>query len=219
MLAVLPAAMYLSVAGEQSKIRPGEDPFPLKVGVIGVAWTIAGAAFFLGLSSRRVDERLILAGYRRAELAIGRVVFLSVLTLPLVIAHSLLITSSSRGATGPIVLAVAGSAVVGMALGLALAALLPREMEGTLALIAIVGVQISLPSQSAVGAAMPFHGPIQLASVAWDSAGAVLSPLLHATAAAAVLLSVFVALWGRQLQPEQRHRPGLANRPVSQTRQ
>src|SRR5258708_5497339 len=117
MLAVLPAAMYLSVAGGQSKIRPGEDPFPLKVGVIGVA------------------------------------------------------------------------------------PLLPGEMEGTLALIAIVVVQISLPSQSAVGAAMPFHGPIQLASVAWDSAGSVISPLLHAAAAAAVLLSVFVALWGRQLQP------------------
>lgn len=215
MLVVLPAAMYLSVAGEQSKIRPGEDPFPLKVGVIGIAWTIAGAAFFLGLSSRRVDERLILAGYRRAELAIGRVVFLLVLTLPLVIVHSVLVTSSSHGDSGPIVLAVASSAVVGLALGLALAAVLPRELEGSLALIAIVGVQISLPIHSTVSAAMPLHGPIRLAGVAWDSAGSVMPPLLHAAAAAAILLALFIARWGRQLQPKRRRRLGLASRPIS----
>lgn len=218
MLVVLPAAMYLSVAGEQSRIRPGEDPFPLKVGVIGVAWTIAGAAFFMGLSSRRVDERLLLAGYRRAELAIGRVVFLAVLALPLVIIHSLLITSSARGGSGPIIFAVATSAVVGLALGLALAALLPRELEGSLALIAIVGVQISLPSHSAVSSAMPLHGPIRLASVAWDSTGSVIAPLLHALAGTAVLLTFFIALWGRRLQPKQQRRPAFARpavRPAS----
>jgi hypothetical protein len=209
--------MYLSVAGEQSKIRPGQDPFPLKVGVIGIAWTIAGAAFFLGLSSLRVDERLILAGYHRSELAIGRVVFLSVLTLPLVIIHGLLITVTSRGDTSPIVLAVASSAAVGLVLGLALAALLPRELEGSLALIAIVGVQISLPSHSAISAAMPLHGPIQLANVAWDRTGSIIPPLLHAITAAVVLLSVFIALWGRRLQPEQ-HRTRLSSRPVRPVR-
>ncbi len=62
MLLVLPATMYLTVLGEEASIRPGENPFTLRVGIIGVAWTLAGSAFFLSLSSRRVDERLLLAG-------------------------------------------------------------------------------------------------------------------------------------------------------------
>ena len=198
MLVLLPAAMYLSVSGEESIIEPGAEPFPLKVGVIGVAWTIAGAAFFLGLSSRHVDERLILAGYRRVDLALGRLLFLAGVALPMVLVSSLLITTLSRGDSGPIVLAVSCSAVVALGLGLALASMLPRELEGALALIALVGMQISLPSDSPVAVAMPFHGPIQLAGVAWGSTGSVGLALLHSGAAAAVLLGAFGALWGRR---------------------
>ena len=198
MLVLLPAAMYLTVSGEESIIEPGGEPFPLKVGVIGVAWTIAGAAFFLGLSSRHVDERLILAGYRRVDLALGRLLFLSGVALPMVAVSSLLITTLSRGDSGPIVLAVVCSAGVALGLGLALAAIIPRELEGALALIAVVGVQISLPSDSAIAVAMPFYGPTQLAGVAWSGAGPVASSVGHSGVAVAVLLGVFGTLWGRR---------------------
>jgi hypothetical protein len=45
MLASLPALFYLSVAGQH--IRKGQDPWTLDIAVIGVAWAVAGGAFFL----------------------------------------------------------------------------------------------------------------------------------------------------------------------------
>jgi hypothetical protein len=45
MLLLLPAAMYLTVLEEEAQIRSGENPFTLRVGVVGVAWAVAGAAF------------------------------------------------------------------------------------------------------------------------------------------------------------------------------
>lgn len=199
MLFLLPAAMYLTVLGEEAQIQPGENPFTLRVAVIGVAWTIAGAAFFLGLSSRRVDERLVLAGYRRGDLAAGRLVFLSALALPVIVLYSTLIAVLSRGDVGPVILAVASTGVVAVGLGLAVAVVLPRELEGVLALIAVNGVQTSLPTDMAIGPALPFYGPTRLVEVAWNSAGSVVLPLLHAGTAAAVLLVVFFVVWGRRL--------------------
>jgi len=64
---------------------------------------------------------------------------------------------------------VAVTALIGVPLGLALAALLPREIEGTLALIAIIEVQTSLPSNLAVSPALPFYGPVQLVRTSWNA--------------------------------------------------
>lgn len=199
MLLLLPALFYLSVVGEESEIGPTEEPWTLSVGVIGVAWTIAGGAFFLGLSSRRVDERLTLVSYRPSELAAGRLLFLAALAAVVVAIYSSLLTVLSDADSGPLVLAVASTGVVAIALGLALAALLPRELEGTLALIAVVGLQASLPHDLALGVALPFHGATQLVGVAWASSGAVLPHLLHTAAATGALLLVFLVLWSRRL--------------------
>lgn len=199
MLLLLPAVFYLSVFGEESEIGRTEEPWTLSVGVIGVAWTIAGGAFFLGLSSRRVDERLTLLSYRPSELAAGRLLFLAALASVVVGLYSAFLAALSDADTGPLALAVGTTGVVAIALGLALAALLPRELEGTLALIAVVGVQASLPHDVAIGTALPFHGATQLVGVAWTSTGAILPHLLHAGVATGGLLLVFLVLWSRRL--------------------
>jgi hypothetical protein len=82
-------------------------------------------------------------------------------------------------------------------LGLALAALLPRELEGTLALIAIIGVQTSLPPDLAVAPALPFYGPIKLIQTSWNSHGAILPYLLHSLLAASLLLALAMVLWNQ----------------------
>ena len=125
MLAALPALFYLSVAGQH--ISKGQDPWNLNVAVIGVAWAVAGGAFFLALSSRRIDQRLLLAGYRPAELVLGRLVFLQAFAFIIAVGYSVLFLARSSAAPGPLILAVALTALIGVPLGLALAALLPRE--------------------------------------------------------------------------------------------
>jgi hypothetical protein len=195
MLASLPALFYLSVAGQH--IRKGQDPWTLNIAVIGVAWAVAGGAFFLALSSRRVDQRLLLAGYRPAELVLGRLMFLQAFALTIAAAYSGLLVVRSSAAADPLILAVAVTALIGVPLGLALAALLPRELEGTLALIAVIGIQSSLPSSLAIAPMLPFYGPIKLIQASWTFQGAILPYLLHGLLAAALLLALAMFLWSR----------------------
>jgi len=196
MLASLPALFYLSVAGQH--IRRGQDPWNLNVAVIGVAWAVAGGAFFLALSSRRIDQRLLLAGYRPADLVMGRLVFLQVFAFIIAAGYSVLFAVRSPAAAGPLILAVAVTALIGVPLGLALAALLPRELEGTLALIGIIGVQTSLPANLAAAPALPFYGPVKLIRTSWNSHGAILPYLLHGLLAASLLLALAMVLWSRR---------------------
>ena len=195
MLAALPALFYLSVAGQH--ISRGQDPWNLNVAVIGVAWAVGGGAFFLALSSRRIDQRLLLAGYRPAELVLGRLVFLQAFAFIVAAGYSVLFAARSSAAAGPLILAVAVTALTGVPLGLALAALLPRELEGTLALIGIIGVQTSLPSNLAIAPALPFYGPIKLIQTSWNSQGAILPYFLHGLLAATLLLALAMVLWSR----------------------
>jgi len=195
MLASLPALFYLSVASQH--ISKGQNPWNLNIAVIGVAWAVGGGAFFLALSARRVDKRLRLAGYRPSELVLGRLLFLQAFAFIIAAGYSLLFTASSSAATGPLILAVAITALIGVPLGLALAALLPRELEGTLALIAVIGVQTSLPPNLAIAPALPFYGPIKLIQTSWTSHGAILPYLLHGLLAAALLLALAMVLWSR----------------------
>ena len=205
MLASLPALFYLSVAGQH--IRKGQDPWNLNIAVIGVAWAVAGGAFFLALSSRRIDQRLLLAGYRPTELVLGRLVFLQAFALLMAAGYSVLFVARSPAAAGPLILAVAVTALIGVPLGLALAAVLPRELEGTLALIAIIGVQTSLPSNLAIAPALPFYGPVKLIRTSWDSQGAILPYFLHGVLAASLLLALAMVLWSRHSAV---HKPAAA---------
>jgi membrane-bound metal-dependent hydrolase YbcI (DUF457 family) len=102
---------------------------------------------------------------------------------------------------------VAVTALIGVPLGLALAALLPRELEGTLALIGIIGVQTSLPPNLAIAPALPFYGPVKLIRTAWNSQGAILPYFLHSLLAAGLLLALAMVLWSRRSAV---HRPATA---------
>jgi hypothetical protein len=195
MLASLPALFYLSVAASTS--GRGQDPWNLNIAVIAVAWAVAGGAFFLALSSRRIDQRLLLAGYRPAELVLGRLVFLQAFAFLIAAGYSVLFVAWSPAAAGRLILAVAVTALIGVPLGLALAALLPRELEGTLALIAIIGIQTSLPSNLAIAPALPFYGPVKLIQTSWNSQGAILPYVLHGLLAAGLLLALAMVLWSR----------------------
>ena len=69
MLVALPLTFYFASASEH-----GSDPFV--AGGVGMAFSIAGATLFSVLSSREVDQRLVLGGYRPIELLLGRLLFL-----------------------------------------------------------------------------------------------------------------------------------------------
>jgi hypothetical protein len=123
--------------------------------------------------------------------------FLQAFAFIIATVYSMLFVARSPAAAGPLILAVAVTALIGVPLGLALAALLPRELEGTLALIAVIGVQTSLPSNLAIAPALPFYGSIKLIQASWTSQGAILPYILHGLLAAALLLTLAMVLWSR----------------------
>lgn len=198
-LVALPLAFYLSMLGDPDTL------FALVAGAIGMSWSVAGAALFAVLAARRVDPRLVLAGFHPGELLLGRLLLLQGLALALVAAFSALIVAVSRPANpGMLVLGVALAAMVDVPLGLAVAALLPRELEGTLAIIGVVGIEMSLPTGAMLAPFLPLYGPIRLLEVASGMDASVGTALLHGLGSALLLFAVAVLLWTRRVRV-QRH--------------
>jgi len=136
-----------------------------------MAFSMAGAAIFSVLSSRAVDQRLTLTGLRPGEILAGRLLFLEALSLPIVAGSSVLmalVSHPSRPWT--MGLAVEMVALVAVPFGLAVGALLPRELEATLVLIGVVGIQLSLDVTQGLSKVLPFYGPMRLLDVSLGGA-------------------------------------------------
>ncbi len=170
---------------------------------IGVSWAVAAAGLFGILGWRRVDPRLALVGARPAEGMLGRLlvgaalgVALVAVYAPLMLARSAIITDNAA-----FVVALTAIAVVSVPLGLLIGALLPRELEGTLVLIGVVGVESSVPHDTALASALPLYGPFELLQVSIGTPGAaVATGLVHAGVTAVLLGGAAHLLWRRQLQ-------------------
>jgi hypothetical protein len=173
MLVAVPLAFYLSSIGL-------EGSFVLVAGGIGLGMAVMGAGLFLSFGSRQLAPRLALAGYRPGEIVLGQLITLVVLSVPLVLLFSVIIVVGSNPPE-PVsfVVAVGSTALVAAALGLVLGSLVPGELEGTLALIGLLGVQMSVPVTAGFAAALPFYGPTLLIERAYGTAIAIEPALPH----------------------------------------
>ena len=193
LLVALPLAFYGSLAG-----RHEEAVIP---GGIAMAFSIGGASIFSVLSSRRVDRRLALAGYRPAEIVLGRMAFLEALALPLVAATSALMAVVSD-LPRPLVLglAVETVALIAVPFGLAVGSLIPNELEATLVLIGVVGIQLSLDTGAVMSKALPFYGSRLLTDVALGDPGSLWTGLGICLLWAAGLTAVSLLLVVRRVR-------------------
>ena len=194
MLAALPLVLYLS-------IPPGEG-WELTPGAVGLSWSVGGVALFSALGWREVDPRLSLAGYGAAAQLLGRLAPLAGLGLGLGGAMLPLLLARSQPADGgALALAVLLTVVVGAPLGLAIGALLARELEGMLALIAVGGVAMSLPPEVTGAWMTPLWGPTRLVVIAYEGDGAsVVPPVVHALVSTVVLVAVTWLAWRRRIR-------------------
>ena len=128
-------------------------------GGLGLSWAIAGASLFTALGARGVDQRLVLDGYRPVELVAARVMLLDLAGLALSVLFSGLLDAVSGTPDLPALgTALVLVALVAVPLGLVLAVLVPYELEATLLLIGLVGVEMILPSERVGGRPLPFGG-------------------------------------------------------------
>ena len=187
LLLILPLVFYFSARAN------GLKAIPLENGTVGMAFATSGIAYFATAGSRDVDIRLVLCGYPPALLLAGRLLLLN-----------------------GIAASIAGllTAAVAIALGLTVGTTIPNEMEGILTLIAVVGVQLSLPRTSALGELLPFWGPRQLADHA-QYGGALLWPVVHCVLYGAALLTGALLTWRLRMRPRHYPPPELQRSPTT----
>ncbi len=194
LLAVLPLVFYLSLLSSPH--------YAVIAGTIGMSFAVAGASLFSLLGTRRAEPLLALSGYRTTDLLVGRLLLLLALGLVLAGGFTGLMAGLTRPSDLPaLLLAGALMAAVSVPLGLCVASLLPRELEGTLTIIGIVGVELSLPANAGLAPFLPLFGAVRLAQVAvGDATSTFWVPLLHSAAYAAVLIAISIRVWRRRLR-------------------
>lgn len=194
LLVALPLCFFLA--------SMGSGTHAVVAGGVGMAFSVSGATLFSVLSSEEVDQRLVLGGYRPLDLLLGRVGFLGPLGLVIAAAFSVLMVSVSHP-DRPLItwLGVSAVAVQSIPFGLAVGAVVPKELEGTLVLIGVVGMQLAVEPDNAVAKVLPFYGPEQLIRSSLEpSGGPVLWPLALTVAYGLVLLMVARVFLGHRLE-------------------
>lgn len=177
-------------------------PYHLTAGGIGTAWAISAAALFAALSGRSVDDRLVLDGYRPGELFAGRLVTLTGFGVVLSAGvGALMLGVSGAVDPGAFWLAMALVAGVSVPFGLAVGAVVPRELEGVLVLIGVTGIQVALPSSSAVVGAFPLGGAQRLLDRASYASFPVAPALERSLGWIALFGVVAVVAWRRRIGP------------------
>ncbi len=199
LLVALPLSFYGALA-------PHDRHAPIPGG-IAMAFSMAGVAIFAVLAARRVDERLALASLRARELMAGRLLCLVALSVPIV-GGSAAIMAAVSNPPRPWVLGigVAMVALVAVPFGLAVGALVPRELEATLILIGVVGIQLSLDPSVGLAKVLPFYGPERLIDSSLGSSYPVRTAVAISVVYAAALLVVALLFMGRRVRV-RRHPP------------
>lgn len=192
LLVALPLSFYLASIGNHHRA--------IVAGGVGMAFAISGATLFSVLSSSEVDQRLVLSGYRPHELLLGRLVFLGPMGLTIGAAFAVLMSTVSHPARPWLTFVGVGAvALQSIPFGLAVGAAVPRELEGTLVLIGVVGMQLAAPSTSVVSHVLPFYGPQELLSASMSGHGPIAVPLLLTFVYGFALLVLARLLVGRRV--------------------
>ncbi len=209
LLLSLPLAFYFLRRGDHT----GQSIRSL---FLGLAWAVSTAGLFAASASRAIEPRLRLSGYRSHHLYLGRMA--AIATLGLAIAAPLfallVVDRDVRDVRlGAVAVAMAFCVTVATPFGLLIAAIMPRELEGTLLLLVIVGVQMTMDPMSAGARLAPFWSSREIGTYAVDAtdAGYFTRGLLHGLAFTA-LLAIAVAVLSTIRLRTRAHMRYAANR-------
>ncbi|MEV7228672.1 hypothetical protein AB0M79_16860 [Polymorphospora sp. NPDC051019] len=205
-LALLPLAFYLSRRGDHL----GQS---IRFVCLGLGWALSTAALFAGSAARPIEPRLRLSGYGSRHLVLGRLLALWTVGLVLSLPYYLLILVDRHDVRyGAIAVVMLLTVAVAAPFGLALSAVLPRELEGTLVLLIVVGLQMMTDPATTASRALPFWFSREIGTYAIDhtDSGYLDRGLLHGVAFAVLLTALVTVAASVRL----RSRPHLRFNPA-----
>lgn len=159
LLLLMPILFYLA-----GRDHPNET-FAPTFATIGTAWAVSIITLFSGLAVEAVSPRLTLAGYRSVELVVGRL--LAIVSVGMVVAAGLwLVTMQFSPIDDGFSLALSFLAALctGVLLGLAVGGLIAKEMEATLVLILVSGLQLPIRHESLAARLLPMYATERLSA-------------------------------------------------------
>lgn len=190
LMLVLPLAFFV--------VRLDTHWTALRLLSIGLAWAAATMALFTHVSARRIDRRLAVAGAHPSALFIGRQLAILVLQTAVATVYFGLVVvtiGDKLERVWPVLVMLELAIVVAIPLGALVAAVVPRDLEGALLLLAIMGVQILVDPSEEWTRALPLWSTRELASYVIESVGPdpLIAGLTHALVTGAAL---WLASWG-----------------------
>jgi len=184
----LPMSWYVAEAAA------GVD-YAVGTGVLAMAWSAAAAPLFAFLGARAVDQRLIQAGFRQRDIVIGRLLSLLAICSIMAAALGIVMAIGSRpDRIRDVFLALALTTLVSTSVGWLTSSVVPRELEGTLLLIGVVGMQISIPVSGRAELFIPYYGPLRLTDYERTAVGP-LGPTAPSAVWAVLIAVVALTVW------------------------
>ncbi len=185
-LVLLPLALYVVSSDTVGR--------SVRALVFGLTWAVSTVAYFATASGRELDPRLALAGWTRRRLWSARTTALLVVAVVLAVGFWALVALDQPVRSAPwVAAAMLVTGVVAVAIGTAVGVLVPKEMEGTLVLFFLAGLQAVTDPAARWSVALPFWSSRELATYAVDGAAAASATagLVHAAGvvAASALIS------------------------------
>lgn len=176
--------------------------------MFGLSWAISTVAFFAAVSAHELEPRLRLAGWRDRVLIAGRLGGLLVLGAALTSAF-LLVVALDRTVHSLWMIEVdfVVTSVVAVAFGTALGAAVRRELEGSLVIFFVAGLQAVVHPYGRLAKFLPFWSSREIAPLGVDGpdTASLGGALLHASAVVALCALVLLLA-----TPRGRRRSGAA---------
>ena len=150
-------------------VRRDQTGQSIRMLALGIGWAISTLTLFVVNASRGVDPRLRLSGASVTGLVGGRLLAMSGAGAVLAFGYWLLI-SVDQSVPHPFVagLVMLVAALVAAPFGSLVGALLPRELEGALALLSVCAVQMLADPAGLAAKLMPFWSVREIGTYAVD---------------------------------------------------
>ena len=185
LLVLLPLGFYLGRSDS-----PGQS---FRFVVLGVAWAVSTLALFSSIGARDLDNRLRLSGGRVRDLLLGRGLAVIGAGGVLVVLFAALVGVHQDVRWYPgVLISLAIAVVIGAPLGAFLGQVMPRELEGTLALLVLLALQFLADPEGLLAKLLPFWSLREINTYTIDDVGReyLERGLLHAAVTLAVLVVV-----------------------------